>query len=75
MRSTAARLTTAASITILLALNGTETAVAQPGSQFQTQGIRQGEGLRRTPYHARRATRRYYGGTRYYGGIWTSPGP
>jgi hypothetical protein len=74
MRSTAAKLTTAASITILLALSGTGTAVAQPGSQFQTQGIRQGEGLRRIPYHTRRATRRavyrgYYGtGTGYYGG-------
>ena len=74
MRSTAAKLTTAASITIVLALSGAETAVAQPGSQFQTQGIRQSEGLRRIPYNTRRATRRavyrgYYGtGTGYYGG-------
>ena len=58
MRSTAAKLTTAASITIVLALSGTGTAVAQPGSQFQTQGIRQSEGLRRIPYNTRRATRR-----------------
>jgi hypothetical protein len=48
-------------ITIVLAL------------QFQTQGIRQSEGLRRIPYNTRRATRRavrrggYYGGTGYYG--------
>jgi len=58
MRSTAAKLTTAASITIVLALSGTGTAVAQPGSQFQTQGIRQSEGLRRIPYNTRHATRR-----------------
>ena len=58
MRSTAAKLATAASITIVLALSGTGTAVAQPGSQFQTQGIRQSEGLRRIPYNTRRATRR-----------------
>ena len=58
MRSTAAKLTTAASMTIVLALSGTGTAVAQPGSQFQTQGIRQSEGLRRIPYNTRRATRR-----------------
>ena len=58
MRSTAAKLTTAASITIVLALSGTGTAVAQPGSQFQTQGIRQGEGLRRIPYNTHRVTRR-----------------
>src|SRR6516162_2182078 len=58
MRSTAAKLTTAASITIVLALSGTGTAVAQPGSQFQTQGIRQSEGLRRIPYNTHRTTRR-----------------
>ena len=58
MRSTAAKLTTAASITIVLALSGTGIAVAQPGSQFQTQGIRQSEGLRRTPYNTHRVTRR-----------------
>ena len=58
MQGTAAKLTTAASITIVLALGGAETAVAQPGSQFQTQGIRQSEGLRRIPYNTRRATRR-----------------
>ena len=58
MRSTAAKLTTAASITIVLALSGAETAVAQPGSQFQTQGIRQSEGLRRIPYNTRRVTGR-----------------
>ena len=58
MRSTTAKLTTAASITIVLALSGAETAVAQPGSQFQTQGIRQSEGLRRIPYNTHRTTRR-----------------
>ena len=58
MRSTAAKLTTAASITIVLALSGTGIAVAQPGSQFQTQGIRQSEGLRRIPYNTHRTTRR-----------------
>ena len=58
MRSTAAKLATAASITIVLALSGNGTAVAQPGSKFQTQGIRQSEGLRRIPYNTRRATRR-----------------
>jgi len=58
MRSYAAKLTTAASITIVLALSGTGIAVAQPGSQFQTQGIRQSEGLRRIPYNTHRTTRR-----------------
>ena len=58
MRSTTAKLTTAASIMIVLALSGTGIAVAQPGSRFETQGIRESEGLRRIPYNTHRATRR-----------------